>query len=131
MKLISRKNNYSGMCNTGLYEIDLRTNDYVKYSPFVVLCALFQAMIHLRILYYTTYTWASDNTEEPPIIAGSDTVLDAPRWASVRVLSLNSDNGGPNIGLRQVHIDTVILGVELRVVVVDITECYFYYSIAF
>lgn len=35
MKLISRKNNYSGMCNTGLYEIDLRTNDYVKYSPFV------------------------------------------------------------------------------------------------
>lgn len=119
------------MCNTGLYEIDLRTNDYVKYSPFVVLCALFKATIQFRILYYTTYTWASDNTEEPPIIAGSDAVLDAPCWATVRVLGLNSNNGGPNIGLWQVHIDTVILGVELRVVVVDITECNFYYSIAF
>lgn len=103
----------------------------MKKSPFVVLCALFQAMIHLRILYYTTYTWASDNTEEPPIIAGSDAVLDAPRRATVRVLGLNPDDGGSNIGLRQVHIDTVILGVELRVVVVDITECNFYYSIAF
>lgn len=41
MKLIFRKNNYSGMCNIGFYEIDLRINDYVKYSFFVVLCVLF------------------------------------------------------------------------------------------
>lgn len=27
MKLISRKNNYSGTCSTGLYKIDLRTRD--------------------------------------------------------------------------------------------------------
>lgn len=41
MKLIFRKNNYSGMCDIGFYEIDLRINDYVKYSFFVVLCVLF------------------------------------------------------------------------------------------
>lgn len=78
-----------------------------------------------------TNTWACDNTEESPIIAGSDAVLDAPSGATVGVLGLNPDDGGPNIGLWQVHIDAVVLGVELRVVVVDIREGDFYYSIAF
>lgn len=138
MKLISKKNNYSGMCNTGFFRIKPLQNwfqskqlPYVKYSPFVVFCALFKTVIQFRILYYMTYTWASDNTEESPIIAGSDAVLDAPSGATVRVLGLNPDDGGPNIGLWQVHIDAVVLGVELRVVVVDIREGDFYYSIAF
>lgn len=55
-------------------------------------------MIYLRIFYYTIYIWVSDNIEEFFIIVGSDVVLDVFRWVSVRVLSLNSDNGGFNIG---------------------------------
>lgn len=57
-------------------------------------------MIYLRIFYYTIYIWVSDNIEEFFIIVGSDVVLDVFRWVSVRVLSLNSDNGGFNIGFR-------------------------------
>lgn len=57
-------------------------------------------MIYWRIFYYTIYIWVSDNIEEFFIIVGSDVVLDVFRWVSVRVLSLNSDNGGFNIGFR-------------------------------
>lgn len=57
-------------------------------------------MIYLRIFYYMIYIWVSDNIEEFFIIVGSDVVLDVFRWVSVRVLSLNSDNGGFNIGFR-------------------------------
>lgn len=57
-------------------------------------------MIYLRIFYYTIYIWVSDNIEEFFIIVGSDVVLDVFRWVSVRVLSLNSDDGGFNIGFR-------------------------------
>lgn len=55
-------------------------------------------MIYWRIFYYMIYIWVSDNIEEFFIIVGSDVVLDVFRRVIVRVLSLNSDNGGFNIG---------------------------------
>lgn len=55
-------------------------------------------MIYLRIFYYMIYIWVSDNIEEFFIIVGSDVVLDVFCWVSVRVLSLNLNNGGFNIG---------------------------------
>lgn len=55
-------------------------------------------MIYWRIFYYMIYIWVSDNIEEFFIIVGSDVVLDVFCWVIVRVLSLNSDNGGFNIG---------------------------------
>lgn len=57
-------------------------------------------MIYWRIFYYTIYIWVSDNIEEFFIIVGSDVVLDVFCWVIVRVLGLNSNNGGFNIGFR-------------------------------
>lgn len=55
-------------------------------------------MIYWRIFYYMIYIWVSDNIEEFFIIVGSDVVLDVFCWVIVRVLGLNLNNGGFNIG---------------------------------